>query len=486
MRKWISVAGMVSLVVVDVLATCGGGGGGGTGGMGGGGATADVVYQVPWKLLNGSEPLEGGGLVVYWFPASENELKNSSLRNSRMLSLYASQCVTMAVADIGQPLGRKFAVDDKAPVAVLAQTDGTIIGKAPGDPDGRLRVGKVEKLLDGEMKQREAGVKGTLNTAKDAAKRGDKDAAIAQYKSVLDQKCLFPKLAKDAANELKKLGAAGVEPMPDAPDFDASVGARIEQALKSGLMAENMADYAKAEKFYAAARRLDPADPAPLRYLGELYRHQTGDWAKARTTFEQILAMPSDPLSRAVALHGLGKMTIHDGEFQKGLHLMEQSAAVFPLPLTYRNLAVYWHSEGDRRKADAYTKKALALDPDEPFNVVFAAAFAAGAGGDEARRALAVAQAHEDLLCASYNLAAIHAQLGDRNKALALLRRHFYAYEKFDSVRSKEMMEARVDAVFASIVKDPEFLSLTAGADGKLPMREGDGRRPLPEEMTRH
>jgi hypothetical protein len=31
-------------------------------------------------------------------------------------------------------------------------------------------------------------------------------------------------------------------------------------------------------------------------------------------------------------------------------------------------------------------------------------------------------------------------------------------------------MEARVDAVFASTVKDPEFISLTSGADGKLPM----------------
>ena len=235
-------------------------------------------------------------------------------------------------------------------------------------------------------------------------------------------------------------------------------------------MAENMADYAKAEAFYTTARTLDPADPAPLRYLGELYRHQTGDWDKARAAFQQILDMRADPMSRAVALHGIGKMTIHDGEFLKGLHLMEQSADVFPLPLTYRNLAVYWHSEGDRAKADAYTQKALALDPDEPFNVVFAAAFAAGEGGARAREALQVAQAHEDLLCASYNLAAIHAQLGDRNKALALLKRHFYEYERFDAVRSKEMMEARVDAVFASIVADPEFVSLTGQADGKLPM----------------
>ena len=180
--------------------------------------------------------------------------------------------------------------------------------------------------------------------------------------------------------------------------------------------------------------------------------------------------MPADPLSRAVALHGLGKMTIHDGEFLKGLHLMEDSAKVFPLALTYRNLAVYWHSEGDRVKADAYTTKALALDPEEPFNLVFAAAFLAGNGGAHGEEALKVAAKNEGLMCASYNLAAIYAQLGQRNKALALLKRHFFEYEKYDAVRSKEMMEARVDAVFASIVKDPEFVSLTAGADGKLPM----------------
>jgi tetratricopeptide (TPR) repeat protein len=469
-RTLASVAGMVGLVVVDVLATCGGGGGGGTGGMGRGGGMSEVVYQVPWKPLTGAEKLDAGGLVVYWFPASENEWKNSSLRNSRALTLYASQCVTMGVADIRQPLGKQFAADDKAPVAVLAQADGKIIGKAEGELDGKLKVGKVEKLLEAEMKLREAGVKESMGAAKDAAKKGEKDAAIKLYKAVLDQQCLFPKYAKDAAKELKKLGVTDVASVLDAPNYDRAVGARIEKALKDGLMAENMAEYAKAEAFYTTARKLDPADPAPLRYLGELYRHQTGDWDKARVVFQQILDMRADPMSRAVALHGIGKMTIHDGDFLKGLHLMEQSADVFPLPLTYRNLAVYWHSEGDRAKADAYTKKALALDPDEPFNVVFAAAFAAGDGGARAREALAVAQAHEDLLCASYNLAAIHAQLGDRNKALALLKRHFYEYERFDAVRSKEMMEARVDAVFASIVKDPEFLSLTDMADGRLPM----------------
>lgn len=468
-RQLLSALAIASLVAVDVLATCGGGGGGGTGGMGSGSMGAEVVYQVPWKVLNAPDAAAPGGLVIYWFPASQNELQKSSLRNSRTLSLYASQCVTMGIVDAGTPMGQKLLADERLPVAILAASDGAIIGKAQGE-NGMLKVGQVEKLLDSEMKQREATMKSALSSAKDAAKRGEKEAAIAQLKSVAEQKCLFPKQAKDATNELKKLGVTGVSPVPPAPEFDTAKGAEIERTLKAGLMAENMADYTRAEKLYSRARQMDPADPAPLRYLGELYRHQTGDWDKARVTFQAILAMPADPLSRAVALHGLGKMTIHDGEFLKGLHLMEESARVFPLPLTYRNLAVYWHSEGDRRKAGEYTQKALALDPDEPFNVVFAAAFAAGEGGAKGQQALKVAQANEDLLCASYNLAAIHAQLGDRNKALALLKRHFFEYEKYGAVRSKEMMEARVDAVFASIVADPEFLSMTADADGKLPM----------------
>src|SRR3954470_15914041 len=139
MRKWLSVAGIMSLVVVDVLATCGGGGGGGTGGMAGGGAMSEVVYQVPWKSLNGSEKFDDPGLVVYWFPASENELKNSSLRNSRALSLYAAQCVTMGVVDATSPMGQKLLGDEKLPVAILAASDGAVIGKAQGD-SGKLRV----------------------------------------------------------------------------------------------------------------------------------------------------------------------------------------------------------------------------------------------------------------------------------------------------------------------------------------------------------
>src|SRR5438128_1159516 len=452
----------------SVWATCGGGGGGGVGGMSGGngGGSNAPVYIVPWKLRAPKDP-PAMGLVLYWFPASQNELKNSSLRESRTLSLYATQCVSMEYGTNETPNADKLLGESKLPVAVLATPDGAPVNKIEAK-DGKLKVGDVEKLVESEVKQRESLVDAQIKDAADKAKAGDKDSAIKIYRAVLDQKCMFPKKAKEAAKQLKNLGAGDIGLVPDSPVFEKHQSARLEQTMRRGLMAEMNARYVTAEKLYSLAHRMDPADPTPLRYLGENYRHNIGDWDKARATFEAILDMPADPLSRSVALHGLGKMTIHEGEFKKGLALMEQSVAEFPLALAYRNLAVYWNSEGDLAMGNEYTEKALALDPKDPYNLVFAAVFMAASGhGDEA---LKIARANANLLPASYNLAAIYAQNGQREKALALLKRHFFQYERYQAVRTKEMMEARVDAVFDSIRTDREFVALTRGADGRLPI----------------
>jgi tetratricopeptide (TPR) repeat protein len=457
-------------------ATCGGGGGGGTGGVGGGNSSAGpapTVYRVPWKIWEArSTPQKG--LVLYWFPASNDEINKSSLKTSRILTLYSAQCVTMTVADAKTPELQQILGGSAVPVAVLVNADGSPINKVE-NTGGKLKVEQVEKIVDSEMKQRETSLDTQLKTAKEKAKAGDNDGAIALLKPVAEETCLFPKKAKDAAKELKKLGVGEVGTIPASPIFDRVQGAKVEAVMRNGLRAEIAERYVAAERFYQRAHQMDPADPTPLRYLGELYRHHTGEWDKARVTFNTILNMPADPIARAVALHGLGKMTIHEGEFKKGLSLMEQSVAEYPLALAYRNLAVYWNSEGDLKQGNAYTQKALALDPKDPYNLVFAAVFMAASGqGDEA---LKIARENRNLLPASYNLAAIFAQTGHRREALALLQRHFFQYERYQAVRAKEMMEARVDAVFDSLRQDSAFLALTSGADGRLqmPMRNMTG-----------
>jgi tetratricopeptide (TPR) repeat protein len=469
---------MVLFSLSPAWATCGGGGGGGTGGVGGGSkgseGPAPVVYKVPWKMWE-ARATPNKGLVLYWFPASNDELNKSSLLQSRILTLYSAQCVTMTVADARTPELQPIMGDSAVPVAILAKADGSPISKIENTA-GKLKVEQVEKIVDAEMKQRETTLDTQLKGAKEKIKAGDNPGAIALLKPVAEETCLFPKKAKDAAKELKKLGVGEIgNNIPATPVFDRLQSARIEAVMRRGLIAEIAEQYVTAERLYRKASQMDPADPTPLRYLGEVYRHHTGEWDKARTTFNTILNMPADAIARAVALHGLGKITIHEGEFKKGLSLMEQSVAEFPLALAYRNLAVYWNSEGDLVQGNAYTQKALALDPKDPYNLVFAAVFMAASGnGDEA---LKIARENRGLLPASYNLAAIFAQTGHRHEALALLQRHFFRYERYHAVRAKEMMEARVDAVFDSLRQDSAFLALTSGADGRLqmPMRNMTG-----------
>jgi tetratricopeptide (TPR) repeat protein len=472
-----SVAFLLVVVFASspVWATCGGGGGGGgggtsgSGGSGGGSTTNPVVYHVPWKNpLTAKDTPVKEGLVLYWFPASKSELQKSSLRESRALSLYAGQCVAMHLADTQSPNAEKLIGGSTLPIAVLATPDGSPVNKVENTA-GKLKVADVEKLVGAEIKQREATLDAALKDAKAKAAAGDNAEAIKLYKTVAAEKCMFSKKAKAAASELKKLGEQNIGIFPEtSPIFDANTSALITQTMKRGLIAENKAQYVLADRLYKQAHKMDPADPTPLRYLGELHRHHIGNWDTAKIEFHQILDMQADPLSRAVALHGLGKITIHEGEFKKGLGLMEESVEAYPLALAYRNIAVYWNSEGELAKGSEYTQKAFDLDPNDPYNHVFSAVFMAAAGKKD--EALKIAQANINLLPASYNLAAIFAQTGHRDKALAYLKRHFYQYERYHAVRQKEMMEARVDAVFDSLRSDVAFLDLTKHADGMLPM----------------
>jgi tetratricopeptide (TPR) repeat protein len=460
------------LSFAPVFATCGGGGGGGMGGMDGN----DKVYDVPWQKLKGDaipppETLKNpkSGLLVFWIPATDMELRMSTLKVSRPLAMYAAQCVNLYTVKDDTTVGHQLLGDGKASMVVMTGPDGTVLGKAESTY-GPLKVEQVEELVTGEIKKRDDALKASMDDAAAKAQAGDNQGAIDGYRAVFDQKCLFPKRAREAARKLKKLGVTDLETMlPEGPNHDPALGARIVNTMSEGFKDEMADKYMPAEKLYLEAHRLDPGDPVPLRYLGELYRHDIGNWDKAAEVFNQILAMEADPLSRAVALHGLGKMTIHNGDFKKGLSLMEESTRVYPLALAYRNLAVYWNSEGDPKKAYDYTQEAFKLAPTDPFMLVFAAVFMAGSGHKE--EALKVARENSGLMCGSYNLAAIYAQSGDKEKALELLRRHFFEYERYQSVRSKEMMEARVDHVFDSLKTDKTFLSLTSGADGKLKMR---------------
>ena len=462
------VVAILLLSLSPAYATCGGGGGGGMGGTMPSGMGQPQAYVVPWKILKPDEAPVSAPLIVYWFPATKEEVKGNELLSSRSLTLASAQCVGMQlVVPMDTASLTKWEVTDKLPTALLV-SDGTAIARVENE-NGKLRGAKVEEMLRNELKARETALDKLLDEAKQKEK-ADHDGAVSLYQQVWERRCLAPKKGRAAQ---KALGRLGVE-VKDAqlrtidPIMTPQMNAKMTAAMDRAFAAELAEDYALARKLYAAAAKLDPADPVPQRFLGELYRHHTGEWTLAKQTFAHLLTIQPDPLSRAVALHGLGKMTIHMGDPAKGLALFEESVSVYPLALTYRNMAVYWNSEprvpggNTREKAEMYVQKALALEPEDAYNLIFAATYLADSGRGE--EALRIAKANEHVLSASYNLAAIYALLGQKGKAMELLHRHFYEYERYDDVRAMEMWEARVDYVFASLKGDEEFVKLTAMA----------------------
>lgn len=457
---------------VALFATCGGGGGGGAGGAAAGGmqrpAAKPEVYRVPWTLHEeGPLPLKPDtALVLLWFPASLDAAGGSPLLTSRTLTQAAARGVaTILIRPEGEGIRTKYQISDDQQTAVLSGPDGTEISRvssAAFDPVA------VEKMVTKEINDRERAAKALLDAAEKRVKAGD-TTALADLQAVWAQRALFPALGKRAAKALQKLGVKvgwtelerlGPDSLAD-PDIG-GLHADVEAVLRLGLDAELAANYEEARRLYEHAVGLDPADATALRFLGEFHRHHTGEWNKAGRIFRRIITQPADPVARAVALHGLGKMTIHAGLYAAGLRLFEESLAECPLPITYRNLAVFWFSEKEDRKAADYMRRALALAPDDPYNRVFAAVYLAAAG--QTAEAVRIAEANHELMDASYNLAAIWAQAGDREKAMRYLRRHFYEYERYEAVRAMEMKEAREDWMFANLYPMREFDQLTRGA----------------------
>src|SRR4051794_13569711 len=227
------------LTIPQSFATCGGGGGGGRGGISpsGGPNDAPQMYNVPWKFRTPTAPPVTTGLVLYWFPASQEEVNKSSLRKSRQLSMYATQCVTLEIADRNTPIGQKLSEGAKLPIAVIATPDGTLVSKLENN-EGKLKVENVEKMLETELKNRENGLEQKLNQAREKAKAGDNNGAIPMLRSVYGEKCLFPKKAKEAAKELKKLGVNDLAAIADPPIFNQAAGEKIERKMLSGLASE--------------------------------------------------------------------------------------------------------------------------------------------------------------------------------------------------------------------------------------------------------
>ncbi len=209
--KAATVALVVSCLVSSsgrTLATSGGEGGDGVGGAKAGEAPPTEVQTslVPWKVLSPDESGPGGPLGLLWFPASAAEAKESSLVTSRALSVLSARCVTMAiVAADDVRLRSKYELPQQSSgVLLVDERDEVIAVVVPSGP--AILVGPVETMVQAELDRRENEAKAALETANERIKQKDLEGATTVLRSIWEQRCVVPDVAKKAAKALKKIG----------------------------------------------------------------------------------------------------------------------------------------------------------------------------------------------------------------------------------------------------------------------------------------
>lgn len=155
---------------------------------------------VPWKVVEPGDTVDAP-LVLYWVPASREELRRSPLLASDELTFYSSRCVAMRVVRIDD--GARLAelhVEGELPLAVLADRAGRVIGTS-----GAESLSQVEELVREELDVRTANAEALLDEARRLVNRGDLEGAQELYREVWDARCLLPRQAKVAQKALRRL-----------------------------------------------------------------------------------------------------------------------------------------------------------------------------------------------------------------------------------------------------------------------------------------
>ena len=184
MQRDVRAAGVVALLLVAVVPL----------------AAVERVWFVPWKVLDASAAPASGVFVLYWIPASPEDLKRSDLVTSRALAVYSARCVAMHVVRVDDTDRLNALVVTELPVAVLA--DGH---RQLARLNGPLRVGDVEAMVGAEFDAREVEANEMRDAARECLRNGDAAEAKRLFREVARQRCSFPRQAKAAARALRRL-----------------------------------------------------------------------------------------------------------------------------------------------------------------------------------------------------------------------------------------------------------------------------------------
>ena len=189
--------------------------GGGRSGLGTGNPDEHLV---PWKFLPKGAELDKGQVVVYWLPASLDEVKGSPLLTSHALLEDSARCVGLDIVVPGDSETiDKLGATGKLPMALIIDKDGRVIRQV-----NNTRAQSVERMVSEELNALDDEVFRRLTEAKGLAIAGAKEKSIDLYKKIWDDRCLYPLVGVEAQHALKDLGVI-VKETPAPPAVDPSL-----------------------------------------------------------------------------------------------------------------------------------------------------------------------------------------------------------------------------------------------------------------------
>ena len=167
---------------------------------------AERISFVPWKVLEARAERADALFVLYWVPASPDEMRRSDLLTSRALAVYSSKCVAMRIVRVDDVERLAELGIEALPAAVLV-AGSEAIGRAGGD-GSVLRAVDVEALVRSGFDAREAEEQSALERGLALVRDGDAATAAELFERVALCRCAFPRLAKRAQRALNRIARA--------------------------------------------------------------------------------------------------------------------------------------------------------------------------------------------------------------------------------------------------------------------------------------
>jgi hypothetical protein len=166
----------------------------------------------PWRFVEKGDLTVTTPFALVWFPATNQEMDRSPLLASTALTEDTGRCVSlMAVVPPNDVLVAKLGVTGTLPAAVLVDRSGNVIRRLD-HAGGTLKPAAVEHLVAAELGARDEGMFRDITAARKKADAGEKEAAVALYRKIWDDRCLYPLAGQEAQGALKSLGVTVEEP----------------------------------------------------------------------------------------------------------------------------------------------------------------------------------------------------------------------------------------------------------------------------------